>query len=56
MTSSFADAHLVSNFSWQLNEDFHESQHEISRHGRRFFMCKVVQAENLSFLKSLNRS
>ena len=30
----------------QLNDDFHESQHEVSRHGRRLLMWKVVQAWN----------
>ena len=30
----------------QLNDDFQESQHEISQHGRRLLMCNVVQAWN----------
>ena len=28
----------------QLNDGFHKSQHELSRHGRRMLMWKVVQA------------
>ena len=31
----------------QLNDDFHESQHKLSRYGRRLLMWKVVQAWDL---------
>ena len=47
MARSYADAHFISNFSGQLNDDFHKSQHKLSRYGHRLLMWKVVQAWDL---------
>ena len=47
MTRSYTDAHLLSNLLGLLNNDFHESPHELSRHGSRMLMWNVVQAWGL---------